>query len=245
MTARPAILVLTHLAMLAAGFAAGIYVLPILTAQPGASAGQVQAISQQARYAGTFRKDLAGSDALHWASGRLHVSASALAFEGSVAPGPDYRIYLAPAFVDNKEAFLRIKDQSLQVGELKTFGNFHRGFAGRGGSLPVRGGGDLVRAVRAVYRRGGVSVGTACRSRRGAMAPIGCTRPKEKRADPDNRPNEPRKTSRRRRYESQATARAGMGACRAGIRRQYSEAVTQADGGAGLVLAGNHGAHAV
>lgn len=124
MTARPAILVLTHLAMLAVGFAAGVYVLPILTAQPGASAGQVRAISQQARYAGTFRKDLAGSDALHWASGRLHVSAHALAFEGSVAPGPDYRIYLAPAFVDNKEAFLRIKDQSLQVGELKTFGNF-------------------------------------------------------------------------------------------------------------------------
>ncbi|MBB3013332.1 DM13 domain-containing protein [Cupriavidus alkaliphilus] len=124
MPARPAILVVTHLAMLAVGFAAGIYVLPILTAQPGASAGQVQAVSQQARYTGTFRKDLAGSDALHWASGRLHVSASALAFEGSVAPGPDYRIYLAPAFVDDKEAFLRIKDQSLQVAELKTFGNF-------------------------------------------------------------------------------------------------------------------------
>lgn len=124
MPARPAILVLTHLAMLALGFAAGIYVLPILTAQPGASTGQVQAVSQQARYAGTFRKDLAGSDALHWASGRLHVSPRALAFEGSVAPGPDYRIYLAPAFVDTKEAFLRIKDQSLQVGELKTFGNF-------------------------------------------------------------------------------------------------------------------------
>ncbi|WP_373377417.1 DM13 domain-containing protein [Cupriavidus nantongensis] len=124
MPARPALLVVTHLAMLAVGFAAGIYVLPILTAQPGASAGQVQAISQQSRYSGTFRKDLAGSDALHWASGRLHVSARALAFEGSVAPGPDYRIYLAPAFVDNKEAFLRIKDQSLQVSELKTFGNF-------------------------------------------------------------------------------------------------------------------------
>ncbi|MDK3021127.1 DM13 domain-containing protein [Cupriavidus taiwanensis] len=124
MPARPAILVLSHLAMLAAGFAAGIYVLPILTAQPGASAGQVQAVSQQARYSGTFRKDLPGSDALHWASGRLHVSANALAFEGSVAPGPDYRIYLAPTFVDNKAAFLQIKNRSLQVGELKTFGNF-------------------------------------------------------------------------------------------------------------------------
>ncbi|QQX86998.1 DM13 domain-containing protein [Cupriavidus necator] len=121
---KPAILVLTHVAALAVGFAAGIYVLPILTEQAGASAEQVQAVSQQSRYTGTFRKDLAGSDALHWASGQLHVSPHALAFEGSVAPGPDYRIYLAPEFVDNKEAFLRIKNRSLQVSELKTFGNF-------------------------------------------------------------------------------------------------------------------------
>jgi hypothetical protein len=124
MRARPAILVVTHLAALAVGFAAGIYVLPILTEQTGASVEQVRAVSQQSRYTGTFRKDLAGSDALHWASGQLHVSAHALAFEGSVAPGPDYRVYLAPAFVDNKAAFLRIKERSLQVGELKTFGNF-------------------------------------------------------------------------------------------------------------------------
>ncbi|WP_354686834.1 DM13 domain-containing protein [Cupriavidus necator] len=118
------ILALSHLAALAAGFAAGIYVLPILTAQAGASAEQVQAVSQQARYSGIFRKDLAGSDALHWANGRLHVSAQAIAFEGEVAPGPDYRVYLAPEFVDTEEAFLRIKDRALQVSELKTFGNF-------------------------------------------------------------------------------------------------------------------------
>jgi hypothetical protein len=124
MRASPPILVATHLAALAVGFTAGIYVLPILTEQAGASVEQVRAVSQQSRYTGTFRKDLAGSDALHWASGQLHVSAHALAFEGSVAPGPDYRVYLAPAFVDNKAAFLRIKERSLQVGELKTFGNF-------------------------------------------------------------------------------------------------------------------------
>ncbi|MNN80488.1 hypothetical protein D3C81_1972250 [compost metagenome] len=73
--------------MLATGFAAGIYVLPILTEQAGASIGQVQAVSRQAAFSGAFRKDLAGSDAFHWASGRLHVSARAIAFEGSVAPG--------------------------------------------------------------------------------------------------------------------------------------------------------------
>ncbi|WP_454737527.1 DM13 domain-containing protein [Cupriavidus necator] len=118
------ILLFSHLAVLAAGFVAGIYVLPILTAQAGASAEQVQAVSQQASYSGTFRKDLAGSDAFHWASGRLHVSPQALAFEGEVAPGPDYRIYLAPEFVDTEAAFLSLKSRALQVAELKTFGNF-------------------------------------------------------------------------------------------------------------------------
>jgi len=103
------LLALTHLAMLATGFAAGIYVLPILTEQAGASTGQVQAVARQAAFSGAFRKDLAGSDALHWASGRLHVSARAIAFEGSVAPGPDYRIYLVPEFVDTEAAFLGIK----------------------------------------------------------------------------------------------------------------------------------------
>ncbi|SOY68998.1 hypothetical protein CBM2589_A90468 [Cupriavidus taiwanensis] len=52
-----------------------------------------------------------------------------------------------------------------------------------------------MRALRAVYWRGGVSVGTAGADRLGPMAPIGCTRPKEKRADQGNRPNEPRKTA--------------------------------------------------
>lgn len=119
-----AILALTHLAMLAAGFAAGIYVLPILTEQAGASIGQLQEVSRQAAFTGAFRKDLAGSDAFHWASGRLHVSDRAIAFEGSVAPGPDYRIYLVPEFVDTKAAFLAIKDRAVQVAPLKTFGNF-------------------------------------------------------------------------------------------------------------------------
>lgn len=122
--AKLALLALSHLAMLAIGFAAGIYALPILTEQAGASPAQVQAVSQQAAYSGTFRKALPGSDAFHWASGQLHVSSRAIAFEGSVAPGPDYRIYLVPEFVDTKADFLKLKDRAVQIAPLKTFGHF-------------------------------------------------------------------------------------------------------------------------
>ena len=47
-----------------------------------------------------------------------------LAHIGRLAPGPDYKLYLAPRFVDTKEAFLLIKDKSLRVGDVKTFNGF-------------------------------------------------------------------------------------------------------------------------
>ncbi|WP_323120469.1 DM13 domain-containing protein [Burkholderia alba] len=117
------ILAVSHLIALAAGFAAGVYVLPILTAEPGVSAQAARAAAQQARYTGQFRRDLPGSDALHWADASLAVTPGALVLEGRVAPGPDYRIYLVPAFVDNREAFLALKARARQVGTLKTFGH--------------------------------------------------------------------------------------------------------------------------
>lgn len=115
---------LSHVIALAIGFAAGIYVLPILTAQAGASLNQVRAVSQAADYRGTFRKDIAGSNAVHWAQGSLSIQGNTLAFEGEVAPGPDYRIYLVPEYVDTKEGFERIRAQAVMVSDLKTFGNF-------------------------------------------------------------------------------------------------------------------------
>jgi hypothetical protein len=121
---RFAILAVTHAAALAAGFAAGVYFLPILIAPPAPSAADVKAAAGAAQYTAEFRRDLRGSDLLHWGEGRVAVSPKAVAFSGRLAPGPDYKLYLSPEFVDTKEAFLRVKPKSLRVGDVKTFDNF-------------------------------------------------------------------------------------------------------------------------
>jgi len=43
---------------------------------------------------------------------------------GRLAPGPDYKLYLSPEFVETKEDFSRIKGRSVRVGDVKTFENF-------------------------------------------------------------------------------------------------------------------------
>ena len=47
-----------------------------------------------------------------------------MSFTGKLSPGPDYKLYFAPQFVDTKEGFLRIKPQALRAGDIKTFDNF-------------------------------------------------------------------------------------------------------------------------
>ena len=47
-----------------------------------------------------------------------------MAFAGRLAPGPDYKLYFSPEFVDTKEAFLRVKARSLRAGDIRTFENF-------------------------------------------------------------------------------------------------------------------------
>ena len=55
--------------MLAAGFALGVYALPILIAPEAPPAADVQALAGEARFEGRFRRDLEGSDLLHWGEG--------------------------------------------------------------------------------------------------------------------------------------------------------------------------------
>jgi hypothetical protein len=52
------------------------------------------------------------------------ISRERVAFTGKLAPGPDYKLYFAPEFVDTKEGFLRIKERSARAGDVKTFDNF-------------------------------------------------------------------------------------------------------------------------
>lgn len=115
---------ITHLAAAGLGFAAGIYLLPILSAPQAPSAAELARQSSGALYQGEFRRDLQDSDALHWGEGRLSVGRTRITFAGRLAPGPAYRLYLSPEFVETEADFLRLKPRMVQVGAIDTFDNF-------------------------------------------------------------------------------------------------------------------------
>ncbi|MBL8323593.1 MAG: DM13 domain-containing protein [Rubrivivax sp.] len=121
---RALLLAVSHGAVGAVGFAAGIYALPILIAPDAPSAAAVGAAAGEAQFEAAFKRDLAGSDALHWGEGKVSVGRSAVALHGRLAPGPDYKLYLAPEFVETEEQFLRDKPRMVRVGDVKTFENF-------------------------------------------------------------------------------------------------------------------------
>ena len=99
----------SHLLAIAIGFALGVYFLPILTAPAAPSAAEVAAQTSQAAFTGQFRRDLKDSDALHWGEGTVSVSRSAIGLLGKIAPGPDYKLYLSPEFVETEADFHRLK----------------------------------------------------------------------------------------------------------------------------------------
>lgn len=118
------LLLASHGAMLAVGFALGIYLLPTLTAPESPVDSQLQAVAQTAAYKTTFTRELDGSDFLHWGEGEVSLSETAIVLQGEIAPGPDYQLYLAPSFVENEAQFEAIKSSALRVGPVKTFENF-------------------------------------------------------------------------------------------------------------------------
>ena len=121
---RVLILLGTHGLAAAVGFAAGIYLLPILIAPPAPTGAEVGAAAAGAEFKGQFRRDLKGSDFAHWGEGAVSVSRKAISLAGKVAPGPDYKLYLSPEFVETKQDFLRLKSRMARVGDVKTFENF-------------------------------------------------------------------------------------------------------------------------
>ena len=121
---RVLFLAVSHVLAAAAGFALGVYSLPILTAPAAPSAAEVASQTGQATYTGRFRRDLKGSDVLHWGEGTVSVGRQSIAFVGKLAPGPDYKLYLSPEFVETEADFKRLKERMVQVGEVKTFENF-------------------------------------------------------------------------------------------------------------------------
>lgn len=118
------ILGITHAAALVAGVALGIYLLPILTAPTAPTAAEVQAHSGGMQFSGVFRRDLQDSDFLHWGEGTVAVGRRSITLTGRLAPGPDYKPYLSPEFVETESAFMRLKPRMAMVGDVKTFTNF-------------------------------------------------------------------------------------------------------------------------
>jgi hypothetical protein len=84
----------------------------------------LSAASEGAKFTGEFRRDLKDSDFLHWGEGKLAVGERQIALIGKLAPGPDYKLYLSPEFVETEADFLRLKPRMVRVGDVRTFDNF-------------------------------------------------------------------------------------------------------------------------
>ncbi|WP_280155120.1 DM13 domain-containing protein [Piscinibacter sp. XHJ-5] len=121
---RKLVLVASHVVVAALGFALGVYMLPLLIAPPAPSRAEVARQAASASYTGTFRRGLRDSDALHWGEGTVSIGAKSITLDGELAPGPDYKLYLSPEFVETEADFNRLKPSMARVGDIKTFRNF-------------------------------------------------------------------------------------------------------------------------
>lgn len=114
----------THGIAIAIGFALGVYLLPILTAPEGPDREMLEARAADATYTAVLMRDLAGSDFLHWGEGDISLSPMEVVHMGRLAPGPDYKLYLVPEFVEDEAGFEAVKAASVQIGDVKTFDGF-------------------------------------------------------------------------------------------------------------------------
>ncbi|MDH3219814.1 MAG: DM13 domain-containing protein [Gammaproteobacteria bacterium] len=115
---------ITHGIALAIGFVLGIYLLPVLIAPEAPSDEAVSSSASEAIFRARFYRDLPGSDFLHWGDGEVAISDKQISFLGSIAPGPDYQLYLTPVPALNEQEFLAIKSESARIGAVRTFDNF-------------------------------------------------------------------------------------------------------------------------
>lgn len=125
MNSRKTLLLLaSHTAVAFAGFAGGIYALPILIAPSAPTVEEIRVATALVQFTGQFKRNLKGSDSLHWAEGTVSIAPNAISFTGKISPGPDYKLYLSPEFVETEADFNRLKKSTVRVGDIKTFKNF-------------------------------------------------------------------------------------------------------------------------
>jgi hypothetical protein len=123
-TGKAILLLISHSLAVGLGFAVGVYALPILIAPDAPSMAVLSAEMDVATFTGEFRRDLEDSDALHWGEGTVAVSERAISLVGRLSPGPDYKLYLSPEFIETEAEFDLVKPRMALVGDVKTFDNF-------------------------------------------------------------------------------------------------------------------------
>ena len=117
---RILLLALTHLIALAIGAVLMLFYYPILLAEDTDEA-ILEESAQNALYTGEFTRDLEDSDLGHWGEGTVSVTPTQLVHQGRLSPGPDYKLYLVPEFVETEEAFKEQKSSSRRIGDVKSF----------------------------------------------------------------------------------------------------------------------------
>jgi hypothetical protein len=106
------------------GFGLGVYFLPKIIEEAPADETLITAEINTAEKQAVFVKNRADSDPIHWGEGILYLTASRATLDGRVSPGPDYRLYLTPSFVETGDDFRAIKSQSKEIARIKGFTNF-------------------------------------------------------------------------------------------------------------------------
>lgn len=118
------LLLISHVTFLVMGFVIGIYSLPIIMATDDPTSGTMALSIKNTRYVATISDNLTDSDWLHWGKGTFSLGDKHIVFQGKLAPGPAYRLYLAPEFIDTEKAFLEQKHLMQEVGEVTSFNDY-------------------------------------------------------------------------------------------------------------------------
>ena len=118
------LLATSHIIVAGLAFSLGIYSLPIIMAPADPSSATLALSIKNTRYVATIANDLADSDWLHWGKGTFSVGDDYIVFQGKLAPGPAYRLYLSPRFIETERDFIQFRSSMVEVGEIKSFSNY-------------------------------------------------------------------------------------------------------------------------
>ncbi|MFT7409493.1 MAG: hypothetical protein ACI9EX_000064 [Oleispira sp.] len=118
------LLATSHITLAGFSFFMGIYSLPIIMAPVDPSSAALALSIKNTRYVATIADDLADSDWLHWGKGTFSLGDDYIVFQGTLAPGPAYRLFLSPTFIETEKDFNHMKSSMVEVGKINSFANF-------------------------------------------------------------------------------------------------------------------------